>query len=64
LTSDIEEFARRSGVGVLGGIRYDESVTRAQIEGATVVEYSDGPASKDIRRIWKAVEKLITQKRE
>jgi len=61
LTADIEEFAKRSGIGMLGGIRYDEAVTRAQIEGATVVEFSDGPASKDIRRIWKSVEKLITR---
>ena len=60
MTADIEEFAKRSGIGMLGGIRYDEAVTRAQIEGATAVEFSDGLASRDIRRIWKAVEKLIT----
>ena len=61
LTADIEDFSKRSGIGMLGGIRYDEAVTKAQIEGATVVEFSDGPASKDIRRIWKAVGKMITR---
>ena len=61
---DIEEFAKRNRIGMLGGIRYDEAVTRAQIEGATVVEFSNGSASRDIRRIWKVVEKLIMRKKK
>ena len=59
ITREIEEFAKRAGVRMLGGVRYDEVVTKAQIEGATAVEFSDGPASSDIRRIWRAVEELI-----
>jgi MinD superfamily P-loop ATPase len=59
MARNIEEFAKREKIAMLGGIRYDEAVTRAQIEGRTVVECSDGPASRDIRRIWSAVEKMI-----
>ena len=59
MTADIEEFAKRSRIRMLGGIRYDESVTKAQIEGKTVVEFSSGPASEDIRRIWESVKELI-----
>ena len=59
MTANIEEFAKRSGIRMLGGIRYDEAVTRAQIEGATVVEFSNGSASEDIRRIWESVKELI-----
>lgn len=55
----IGEYAKREGIRALGGIRYDEAVTRAQIEGRTVVEFTDGPIAEDIRRIWKAVEELI-----
>jgi len=62
MTRDIEEFAGRSKIAMLGGIRYDEAVTRAQIAGKTVVEYSDGPASEDMRRIWTAVEGLMERK--
>jgi MinD superfamily P-loop ATPase len=61
ITADIEDFAKRSGIEMLGGIRYDEAVTRAQIEGETAVEFSDGPASKAIRRIWKDVERLLNR---
>ncbi len=62
MTGKIEGFAKRAGVRMLGGIRYDEAVTRAQIDGATAVEFSDGPASTDIRRIWKNVAELIGKK--
>lgn len=55
----IGEYAKREGIRALGGIRYDEAVTRAQIEGRTVVEFTDGPIAEDIRRIWKSVEELI-----
>ncbi len=60
--SNIEEFARRSKIEILGGIRYDEAVTGAQMEGRTAVEFSDGPASNDMRRIWVSVEALIRRK--
>lgn len=62
MTSNIEEFARRSKIEILGGIRYDEAVTGAQMEGRTAVEFSDGPASNDMRRIWVSVEALIRRK--
>ncbi len=59
MTQHIEEFSRREGITILGRIRYDESVTRAQMEGRAVVESSDGPASRDIDRIWSAIEKMM-----
>jgi len=40
---------------VLGEIRYDAAVTRAQIDKKSVVEYDDGPASVDIRSLWEAI---------
>lgn len=51
-TEQIEEESRRSGASVLGRIPYDREVTAAQIAGQSVVEYSNGPASKAIRSIW------------
>jgi MinD superfamily P-loop ATPase len=61
ITADIEGFATRSGLEALGGIRYDEAVTRAQIEGVTVVEFTNGHASDDIRRVWKDVSELLSR---
>ncbi|MEW6363472.1 MAG: 4Fe-4S dicluster domain-containing protein [Acidobacteriota bacterium] len=59
LTARIEEEARRLGSEVAGRIPWDPSVTGAQLAGASVVEYEDGPASNSIRTIWERLENAI-----
>jgi hypothetical protein len=41
---------------VVGTIRYDDSVTAAQIQQLTVVEHNGGPAAADIRALWTRVQ--------
>ena len=48
----IESDARHRGAVIAGRIRYDTTVTRAQVEGRTVVELG-GDAADDIRNVWK-----------
>jgi MinD superfamily P-loop ATPase len=48
----IEELARQARARVVGRIRYDPSVSLAQIRGQAVVE-TDCPCAQDIRNIWK-----------
>ena len=55
ITSEISRYAADGGIPVAGLVRYDPDVTRAQINGMSVVEYSDGPAAADIRRLWTSV---------
>ena len=55
MTARIREHCSERGIDVLGEIRYDTAVTRAQIEGISVVEYDSGSASSDIRSLWDAV---------
>jgi MinD superfamily P-loop ATPase len=52
LTTRIEETARRLKLPVCGRIRHDEAVTRAQLEGKSVVDNGSGPAARDIVRLW------------
>jgi hypothetical protein len=40
----------------LGGIRYDDAVTTAQVRRTTVVENGDGLAASDIRSLWARVQ--------
>jgi MinD superfamily P-loop ATPase len=47
----IEELAREHDALAVGRIRYDPTVTRAQVEARAVVEL-DGPAADDIRDLW------------
>ncbi len=55
MTARMEDFARARGLPFVGRVPYDDDVTRAQIEGRSVVEISDGPASKAIRNLWRDV---------
>ena len=48
----IEDHARRAGARVMGRIRYDRSVTGAQMQELSAVE-TDSGAGRDIREIWK-----------
>jgi MinD superfamily P-loop ATPase len=51
MTERIEEQAKQMGAWIAGRIRYDRSVTLAQIQERAVVEI-DSHVSADIRRIW------------
>jgi MinD superfamily P-loop ATPase len=55
IAGEIERDAKSAGISFAGMIRYDSSVTAAQVEGIPVVEYG-GAAAQDIRRIWENIE--------
>jgi MinD superfamily P-loop ATPase len=52
MTERIEQRAREKGAEPIGRVRYDSTVTAAQIEGVSVVEYGDGPAAQDVKQGW------------
>ncbi len=64
MANAISEYAKNEGITMAGEIRYDTDVTRAQMEGRSVVEISDGPAATDIRAIWGRVHGSIREKIE
>ncbi len=51
MAEKIEKNARDQGARVVGRVRYDRSVTAAQMQEKAVVEI-DAPSAGDIRRIW------------
>ena len=61
ITASIEEFVRREGLTLAGRIRYDGAVTEAQIRGRSIVEVSDGPTTRDVKRIWNQMRFYIEQ---
>lgn len=58
----IEEKAHRAGARVVGRIRYDHSVTAAQMQGRAVVE-AGGPVAEEIRRIWSRLVEALDGKK-
>jgi len=59
MTAMIRDRCQQRNIEMLGEIRYDTAVTRAQIEKESVVEYNNGPASGDIRSLWNAVTRRL-----
>lgn len=51
MTERIEKQAMLSGSEIAGRIRYDRSVTQAQLQAQAVVE-TEAPCAVDIRKIW------------
>lgn len=52
MTERIEHKASDVGAAIVGRIPYDRSVTKAQVNGKSVVEFNDGPAAGAIRQVW------------
>jgi MinD superfamily P-loop ATPase len=51
MTERIERLAGSSGAKIAGRIRYDQTVTAAQMQGLAVVE-TEAPCVADIRQVW------------
>jgi MinD superfamily P-loop ATPase len=58
-SKEIREIAGRSGSAFLGEIPYDKAVTRAQMEGVSVVEYEDSALTEIIAGIWEKVRHAV-----
>jgi MinD superfamily P-loop ATPase len=55
MTGQIAEEAGNRGIRLAGKIRYDKAFTKAQIMKATVVEYTGGWVTEDIKALWRNV---------
>ncbi|MCL6447357.1 MAG: ATP-binding protein [Armatimonadetes bacterium] len=64
MAKKMEEDALSRGIRLAGKIRYDRSVTGAQLSGAAVVEFSGGPVAGDIRNMWKELVKYLNTSEE
>jgi len=62
-TREVEKLAVRLGAGVAGRVRFDPTVTEAQIQGVPLVELADGGAAADIAEVWQRVQWTLTSGR-
>lgn len=51
MTERIEDKARQAKARIVGRVRYDVSVSKAQLQELAVVD-TDSPCAEDIRRVW------------
>ncbi len=55
MAKQIEEYARSRSIKVVGRIHYDDVFTKAQILKSTVIEYTGGAVSQELRALWRNV---------
>jgi MinD superfamily P-loop ATPase len=60
MTERIERRARQTGAGVVGRVRQDHAVSRAQVSGRTVVE-NGGAAADDVRGLWEGLRATLEE---
>ncbi len=58
----IEEYCRSQNLKVVGKLPYDTIVTKAQIAGASVVEYSGKPIAFSIKKMWREINYILDQR--
>jgi MinD superfamily P-loop ATPase len=60
MSDRIEVYAADKGMVLLGRVRYDKSVTTAQIKQMPVVETGDAPVARDIRAVWERLQEAVS----
>jgi MinD superfamily P-loop ATPase len=55
MAEQIEKDVRKRNIKVVGKIRYDNAFTKAQIMKCSVVEYTGGAVTEDIKALWRNV---------
>lgn len=61
MTERIRCVSDEADADFLGAVPYDNAFTEAQIERKTLLEYSDGATTEQVRSLWKQVCKRATQ---
>ena len=56
ITGEVEDYCRAHNLASAGRIPYDVSITQAQLERKSVVEYDDGPAVMAIQSLWQNIQ--------
>jgi MinD superfamily P-loop ATPase len=55
VAESIEKDALDRGMKVAGKVRYDRAVTRAQVAKTSVVEYTGGAITEEIKSVWRHI---------
>ena len=61
MTERLEAYAKEHGMHLAGRVRYERSVTHAQMHAQTLVEYEDNGAASDVRTVWRTMDADITR---
>ena len=61
LTAEVESYCRERDLKLAGKVPYDSVVTKAMVQGRTVVEYSSGGVAREIEKMWRRIGYHLTE---
>ncbi len=59
ISDQIEKMCKKENVHFVGKIPYDTSITKAMVEQKSIIEYSNGTVSREIKKIWDRVANIL-----
>ncbi len=60
-TIAIRDYCRKNEIEVAGLIPFDNAVTEAMVKGVSIVEYSDGRVSREIKSLWQKIDRKLKE---
>jgi MinD superfamily P-loop ATPase len=60
-TLKIEQYCKKNNILIVGKLPYDTTITQAMIHEQSVIEFSDGVLSHDIRDMWNKILEVLKQ---
>ncbi len=54
-TTKIEQYCKENNIPIVGKLPYDTTITKAMIHEQSIIEFSDGILSQDIREMWNKI---------
>jgi MinD superfamily P-loop ATPase len=58
-TKKIEQYCKDETIDVVGKLPYDITITRAMIQQKSIIEFSDGTLSREIKDMWKKIQRML-----
>jgi len=55
MSDRIETAVASHGAKVVGRVRYDTAMTKAQLFGTSLIEYTGGAVAQDVQSLWRRV---------
>ncbi len=59
IAEQIKAYCDKHSLPVVGQIPYDTAITHAQLAAQSIVEFSDGQTSNQIRGLWKNIKNML-----
>jgi MinD superfamily P-loop ATPase len=61
MSDQIAHYCAENKIELVGRIPYDTVVTHAMVAGKSVVEFSNGAVSKEIKEVWEKVRGILNE---